>query len=100
VQHHNASASDVISVFCFAKNASWCTKQTHFAMTSLFCFAKNARGVYNAMGSSVELDALEKKMGETTFHIIGLAKIPKIEFLPLDWIYRSNDGRLESVTSM
>ena len=24
-----------------------------------------------------------------TFHIIGLAKISKIEFLPLDWIYRS-----------
>ena len=64
MQHHNASASDVISVFCFAKNASWCTKQTHFAMTSLFCFAKNARGFYNAMGSSVELDALEKKWGK------------------------------------
>ena len=23
------------------------------------------------------------------FRIIGLTKIPKIEFLPLDWIYRS-----------
>ena len=23
------------------------------------------------------------------FHIIGLTKISKIEFLPLDWIYRS-----------
>ena len=30
-----------------------------------------------------------KIISEATFHIIGLAKIAKIEFLPLDWIYRS-----------
>ena len=26
---------------------------------------------------------------ELDFCIIGLTKIPKIEFLPLDWVYRS-----------
>ena len=30
-----------------------------------------------------------KIISGTTFHIIGLTKIPKIEFLPLDWIYLS-----------
>ena len=30
-----------------------------------------------------------KIISGATFHIIGLTKIPKIEFLPLDWIYRS-----------
>ena len=36
----------------------------------------------------VKLDALEK-ISVAAFCIIGLTKIPKIEFLPLDWIYRS-----------
>ena len=30
-----------------------------------------------------------KIISGATFCIIGLTKIPKIEFLPLDWIYRS-----------
>ena len=30
-----------------------------------------------------------KIISGATFRIIGLTKIPKIEFLPLDWIYRS-----------
>ena len=30
-----------------------------------------------------------KIISEATFRIIGLTKIPKIEFLPVDWIYRS-----------
>ena len=37
---------------------------------------------YGLAGSST-------KFSEATFCIIGLAKIAKIEFLPLDWIYRS-----------
>ena len=41
-----------------------------------------------AMGSSAKLDSLENNCG-TAFRIIGLTKTPKIEFLPLDWIYRS-----------
>jgi len=39
-------------------------------------------------GSFAKLDSLENISG-ATFRIIGLTKIPKIEFLPLDWIYRS-----------
>ena len=39
-------------------------------------------------GSSAKLDSLEIVSG-AAFRIIGLTKIPKIEFLPLDWIYRS-----------
>ena len=35
-----------------------------------------------------KLDSLEIISG-AAFHIIGLTKIPKIEFLLLDWIYRS-----------
>ena len=30
-----------------------------------------------------------KTFSEATVHIIGLTKIGKIEFLPLDWIYCS-----------
>ena len=30
-----------------------------------------------------------KIISGATFRIIGLTKIPKMEFLPLDWIYRS-----------
>ena len=30
-----------------------------------------------------------KIISGATFRIIGLTKIPKIEFLPLDWIHRS-----------
>ena len=44
-------------------------------MTLPFCFAK-------------KLDALEK-ISVASFCIIGLTKIPKIEFLLLDWIYCS-----------
>ena len=44
--------------------------------------------VSTAMGSFAKLDSLEIISG-VTFCIIGLTKIPKIEFLLLDWIYRS-----------
>ena len=30
-----------------------------------------------------------KIVSVAAFHIIGSIKIPKIEFLPLDWVYRS-----------
>ena len=40
------------------------------------------------MGSSVKMDALEK-ISVAAFRIIGLTKISIIEFLPLEWIYRS-----------
>ena len=41
--------------------------------------------VSTATGSFAKL----KIISGATFRIIGLTKIPKIEFLPLDWIYRS-----------
>ena len=39
-------------------------------------------------GSSAKLDFHSKIISEATFCIIGLTKTAKIEFLPLDWIYR------------
>ena len=51
--------------------------------TVLFCFL-----VSTAMGSSTKLDSLNILSG-AAFHIVGLTDIPKIEFLPLDWIYCS-----------
>ena len=44
--------------------------------------------VSTATGSFAKLDSLEN-INRATFRITGLTKIPKIEFLPLDWIYRS-----------
>ena len=44
--------------------------------------------VSTSTGSFAKLDSLEIISG-AAFRIIGLTKIPKIEFLPLDWIYRS-----------
>ena len=44
--------------------------------------------VSTATGSFAKLDSLGNISG-ATFRIIGLTKIPKIEFLPLDWMYRS-----------
>ena len=43
--------------------------------------------VSTATGSFSKLDSLENISG-ATFRITGLTKIPKIEFLSLDWIYR------------
>ena len=42
--------------------------------------------VSTAMCSSVKLDPPQIISG-AAFCIIGLTNIPKIEFLPLDWIY-------------
>ena len=52
-----------------------------------FVLLRTLRGVYS-YGSSAKLDSLEIISG-AAFRIIGLTKIPKIEFLPLDWIYLS-----------
>ena len=74
-QHHNASASDVISVFFFYKNASWCTKQTHFAMTSSFCSAKNASWCLYCYGF---------------FHYIGCTRKNLCSYLPHNWINKNS----------
>ena len=42
---------------CLDKNTSWCTKQTHLAMTSLFFFFFV---VSTATGSSAKLDSPKK----------------------------------------
>ena len=44
--------------------------------------------VSTARDSFAKLDSL-KNISGATFRIIGLTKTLKIEFLPLDWIYRS-----------
>ena len=81
--HHNASGSDFISVVLIRTFPG--------ALSRLICrdFARFVllRGV-NSCDSSAKLDSLEIISG-VAFRIIGLTKIPKIEFLPLDWIYRS-----------
>ena len=45
------------------------------------------KGVY-CYGSPAILDSL-KIINGAAFRMIGLTKMPKIEFLPLDWIYHS-----------
>ena len=72
--YHNASGSDFMRVLIT------------FPGALLFCY-RNLRGV-NSYGSSAKLDSL-KIISGAAFCIIGLTKISKIEFLPLDWIYRS-----------
>ena len=84
--HHNAFGSDFISVvlikmFPGALSRLICHDFTRFVLL------KTLRGV-NSYSSSAKLDSLEMISG-ATFRIIGLTKIPKVEFLPLDWIYRS-----------
>jgi len=64
----------------------------HYADSFCYDFARfvllrTLHGVYS-YSSSAKLDSLEIISG-AVFRIIGLTKIPKIEFLPLDWIYRS-----------
>ena len=53
--------------------------------------------VSTAMGSLLNW-IHSKIISGATFPIIGLTKIPKIEFLLLDWIYRSI--RIMTVTSL
>ena len=57
-------------------------------MTSPFCLAKSASWFLLLPVFSLNW-IYSKIISEATFHIIGLTKIPKIEFLPLDWIYHS-----------
>ena len=85
--HHNASGSDfsisvvLIRTFPDALSRLICRDFARFVLL------RTLRGVNN-YDSSVKLDSLEIISG-AAFRIIGLTKIPKIEFLPLDWIYRS-----------
>ena len=62
---------------CFDKNASWCCPWLRFV-------------VFTTMDSlALPLNWIHSKIiSEATVRIIGLTKIAKIEFLPLDWIYR------------
>ena len=78
--HHNASASDFIGVILHFS----CTKRTHFAMTSPV-FAS-----WCLLLLVLPLNWIHSKtISAATFRIIELTTIPKIEFLPLDWIYCS-----------
>ena len=73
---------------CFDKKVSWCTKQSRSARDSLFCFDKNAS--WCLVLWALLLNWIHSKIiSATTFRMIGLAKIAIIEFLSLDWIYRS-----------
>ena len=67
---------------CFDKNASWYTSSAHdFAQFVLL----------SALRSLLLQDLLLHWIHSSaaTFGITGLIKLAKIEFLPLDWIYRS-----------
>ena len=71
------------------KNASWSIKQTHFAVTSpvLFC---QEHFVMSTVLQVLPLNWMHSKIiTVAAFRIIALTKIPKIEYLPLDWIYCS-----------
>ena len=82
--HRNASGSDFISIVLIRTFPG--------ALSRLICLdfpilLRTLHGV-NGYGSSAKLDSL-KIISGAAFCIIGLIKIPKIEFLLLDWIYRS-----------
>ena len=55
-----------VKVALFAKNASWCL-----------------------LLQAILLIGFTKNVSPATFHIIGLTKVTRVEFLSLDWIYRS-----------
>ena len=78
--HHNASGSNLISVlirtFPGALSKHICHDFARFVLLRMLC------GV-DSYGSSAKLDSLEIISG-AAFRIIGLTKIPKIEFLLLD----------------
>ena len=75
--------------FSFERGESLGTRlmQTHVALSLPVCFAKNTSWCLQ-LWFFAKLDPQEIISG-AAFCIIGLTKIPKIEFLPLDWIYRS-----------
>jgi len=60
-------------------------------MTSPFCLAKSAScRIVVSTAMVLSLNWIHSKIiSGATVRIIGLTKIPKIEFLPLDWIYHS-----------
>ena len=65
--------------------ASWCTNQTHFCHEFTILFAKNAS--WFLLLQVLSLNWIHSKLiSGAAFRTIGLTKI---EFLPLDWIYRS-----------
>ena len=83
--HLNASGSDFIGVVLIRTFPGALSRLTCHP----FCFAKNAENAsWCQQLLFAKLDSLEIISG-ADFRIIGLTKVPKIEFLPLDWIYRS-----------
>ena len=67
---------------CFDKNGSWYTSSAHdFAQ---FVLLSALRGL---LLQALLLNWIHSSAA--TFGITGLIKLAKIEFLPLDWIYRS-----------
>ena len=85
--HHNASAGDFISVVLI-RTLPGALSRLIFAMTSPFCLAKSAS--WFLLQRVLSLNWIHSKIiSGATFRIIGLTKTPKMEFLPLDWIYCS-----------
>ena len=72
---------------CFDKNPSWSTKQTIMTSLGLFflCCCWECFVVPTLLLNWIH----SKIIGAAAFHIIGLAKIQRIEFLLLNWIYCS-----------
>ena len=70
-------------------------------MTSPFCLAKSAScRIVVSTATVLSLNWIHSKIiSGATVCIIGLTKIPKIEFLPLDWIYRSIRVKLMNIVS-
>ena len=85
--HYNAFASDFTSVVLIRTSLS---EPTSFSlpMSSLFCFSWERSVV-----PTLPLNWIQPKIvSAAVFCTTGLAKIPRIECLPLDWIYHSNDS--------
>ena len=78
-RNDNSFASDLTS---FNKNAPSSTEQL-LSARDFTVLLRMLFGTYSSSWIHSEIISV------AAFHIIGLAKISRIEFLPLDWIYHS-----------
>ena len=85
-QNRNASAGDFISVVLI-RTLPGALSRLILPSLQLFCFPKD-RFVVSTLLLVLPLNWMHSKIiSVSAFRIIGLTKIPKIELLPLDWIY-------------
>ena len=81
--HHNASASEFISVVLIRTLPGTLSRHI-LPWLCLYCFASWCLPL-----RVIPLNGFTQIISGAAFRIIALTKTPKIEFLPLDWVYCS-----------